>query len=59
MPFVMAIAIEYGPAVLGLRPDAVEAMRNNAPALTKVHDILVERTGLKMPEFTAMLGDVG
>ncbi len=49
------VSIEYGPAVLDMRPDAVEAMKGNAPALTKVHELLVARTGLPTPELAEKL----
>ena len=42
-------SIEYEPTVMGMRPDAVESMKGNAPALTRVYELLVARTGLPMP----------
>ena len=49
------ISLAHGPEKLGLRPEAVEAMKNEAEPLGKVYELLVKRTGIQSPEISGLL----
>ena len=49
------ISLAHGPEKLGLRPEAVDAMKAQAEPLGKVYQLLVERTGIESPEISGLL----
>jgi aminoglycoside phosphotransferase (APT) family kinase protein len=51
----VAISLIYGPEKLGMRPEAVNAMKLDMPAHRMVYEHLLERTGIAIPEVEAML----
>ena len=51
----VAISLVHGPEKLGMRPEAVEAMKAEADSLRKVYDLLVERTAIESPEIARLL----
>ena len=48
------ISLSAGADQMGMRPDAVENMRRDFPALQRVYDLLADRTGIRAPEIEAM-----
>lgn len=53
--FSVAISLLAGAEKLGMRPGAVEMMRQQMWALGRVYDLLVERTGIRMEEVERLL----
>ncbi len=51
----VVISLMYGPEKLGMRPDAADAMKLDMPAHKMVYDLLMERTGIAVPEIEKML----
>jgi aminoglycoside phosphotransferase (APT) family kinase protein len=51
----VAVSIEAGAETQGMRPGAVEMMREAASHVGKVYDLLVELTGLRLPEYEEFL----
>ena len=49
------ISLSAGADQMGMRPDAVANMRRDFPALQRVYDLLVDRTGLRIAEIEALL----
>ena len=49
------ISISVGAEKMGMRPDAIAAMRREFPALGRVYNLMVERTGIEMPEIERFL----
>jgi len=49
------VSINYGAEQLGMRPGAEDIMRKQAPALARVYDLLLKRTGLPIQEVEAFL----
>jgi len=47
----VSVSFTSGAEEMGMRPDAVEMMRQDSEHLHAVYDLLGERTGLKIPEF--------
>ena len=57
--FSVVGSVHFGAEKLGMRPDAVETMRRQAPALRLVYQIFQDRTGLQIPEAEAFLQESG
>ena len=49
------ISLTYGPEVLGMRPEAVDMMKEQMGAIRRVYDLLLERTGIEVPEIEELL----
>jgi hypothetical protein len=49
------VSLTRGPERLGMRPEAVELMRAQLPAMAVVAEMLQARTGLRLPEVTTLL----
>ena len=54
----VAISLSDGPERLGMRPEAVSLMKRQMGAIRKVYDLLLERTGIKVPEIEDLLATV-
>lgn len=57
--YSVVASIHYGPEKLGMRPGAQSQMRANAPTLRRVYQLLLERTGLPVPEVEQFLREAG
>ena len=53
--FSVIISVNYGAEQLGMRPGAEAIMRKQAPSLARVYRLLLQRTGLPIPEVEAFL----
>lgn len=53
--FSVIVSVNYGAEQLGMRPGAEAIMRSQAPAMARVYDLLLQRTGLPIPEVEAFL----
>ncbi len=51
----LVAAMEDGSDSVGLKPDVVEMMKESKEHYHRVHDVLSERTGIKLDEFSEML----
>ncbi len=51
----VVISLMYGPEKLGMRASATDAMKSDMPSLKMAYDLLVERTGIAVPEIKEML----
>ncbi len=49
------ISLSAGADQMGMRPEAVENMRRDFPALRRVYDLMVNRTEIKIPEVAALI----
>jgi aminoglycoside phosphotransferase (APT) family kinase protein len=49
------ISISAGAEKMGMRPDAIATMRRDFPALRWVYNLMVERTGIEVPEIERFL----
>lgn len=47
--FDIAVSIQEGAAARGMRPEAVELMKQDAGPIASVHELLVDRTGIAIP----------
>jgi aminoglycoside phosphotransferase (APT) family kinase protein len=56
--FSVVISLTDGPEKLGMRPDAVAMMKQQLGAIKRVYDLLLERTGIEVPEVEALLAPV-
>ena len=54
----VAVSMEAGAETLGMRPGAVEMMREAADHIRNVYDVLVELTGLRLPEYEEFLNSL-
>lgn len=54
----VAVSIEAGAETQGMRPGAVEMMREAADHIRNVYDVLVELTGLSLPEYEEFLNSL-
>jgi aminoglycoside phosphotransferase (APT) family kinase protein len=54
----VAISLSDRPERFGMRPAAVAMMKQQMGAIRRVYDLLLERTGLRVPEIEAMLASV-
>ena len=54
----VAISLSDGPERFGMRPEAVSLMKRQMGAIRKVYDLLLERTGIKVPEIEDLLATV-
>lgn len=50
-----AVSLTCGAEEMGMRPEAVELMRESEGFFQRVYDILIARTGLRIPEFEDLL----
>ncbi len=48
--FTVIVSVNYGAEQLGMRPGAEAIMRRQAPSMARVYDLLLQRTGLRIPE---------
>ncbi len=51
----VTVSLTRGAARMGMRPEAGALMQAQLPAVAAVHDMLEERTGLRLPEVEALL----
>jgi aminoglycoside phosphotransferase (APT) family kinase protein len=49
------ISLSDGADQMGMRPEAVESMRRDFPALLRVYNLMVDRTSIRIPEVEALL----
>lgn len=54
----VAVSVEAGAETQGMRPGAVEMMREASGHIRNVYDLLVEFTGLKLPEYEEFLNSL-
>lgn len=54
----VAVSMEAGAETRGMRPGAVEMMREAAGHIRNVYDLLVELTGLRLPEYEEFLNSL-
>ena len=54
----VAISVEAGAENQGMRPGAVEMMRKASGHIRNVYDLLVELTGLRLPEYEEFLNSL-
>jgi len=54
----VAVSVEVGAESRGMRPGAVERMREVAGHIRRVYDALVELTGLRLPEYEKFLNSL-
>ena len=54
----VAVSVEVGAESRGMRPGAVERMREAAGHIRNVYDVLVELTGLRLPEYEEFLNSL-
>lgn len=52
-------SLTYGPETLGMRPAAEVIMRRQLGASQRVYDLLLDRTGIAVPEVEQILEDAG
>lgn len=57
--FDIAISLSLGAEKQGMRPGAVEAMKQQRGAIENVYSLLRERTGLRVPEIERLLVSLG
>jgi len=48
--YSVVASLTYGPETMGMRPSAAAIMRQQLGASKRVYDLLLERTGVKVPE---------
>ena len=53
--FDVLVSLSEGPEKLGMRPEAAAQMRKQMGATRKVYDLLLERTGITLPEVEKLL----
>jgi hypothetical protein len=54
----VAVSVEVGAEYRGMRPGAVDRMREAAGHIRKVYDVLVELTGLRLTEYEEFLNSM-
>jgi len=54
----VAVSLEAGAETRGMRPGAVEMMREAAGHIRNVYDVLVKLTGLRLPEYEEFLNSL-
>jgi len=54
----VAVSVEAGAENQGMRPGAVEMMREASDHIRNVYDVLVELTGLRLPEYEEFLNSL-
>jgi len=57
--YSVVASLTYGPETLGMRPEAVAIMRQQLGASKRVYDLLLDRTGIAVPEVEEILEDSG
>lgn len=55
--YSVVASLTYGPETLGMRPAAAEIMRRQLGASKRVYELLLERTGIPVPEVESILQD--
>ena len=55
--FSVVVSFAAGPEALGMRPEAVELMRQQLGALRNVYDLFVARTGLRLRDVERLLAE--
>lgn len=53
--YSVAASLRYGPETLGMRPGAQTMMVQQLAATARVYDLLLDRTGLELPEIEELL----
>lgn len=56
--FSVMISLSEGAEKLGMRPEAVTMMKQQMGAVKRVHDLLLERTGIRMVEVERLLASL-
>jgi hypothetical protein len=56
-PISAIVSFAAGPETLGMRPEAVELMRQQFGALRNVYQLFVARTGLRLREVERLLAE--
>lgn len=51
----VVVSLLYGPEKLGMRPEAVALMKQNLGPIGRVYDLMLERTGITLPEVERLL----
>jgi aminoglycoside phosphotransferase (APT) family kinase protein len=57
--YSVVASLTYGPETLGMRPAAADIMRRQLGASKRVYDLLLDRTGIAVPEVEQILQDAG
>jgi len=55
--FSVVVSLAAGPEALGMRPEAVELMRQQFGALRNVYQLFVARTGLRLRDVERLLAE--
>ncbi len=55
--FSVIVSLAAGPEALGMRPEAVGLMRKSFGSLRKVHELLADRTGLRLKDTERLLAE--
>ena len=53
--YSVLVSLSQGPETMGMRPEAVAQMQQQMGATRKVYDLLLERTGINIPEVEKLL----
>jgi hypothetical protein len=53
--FDIFVSLSEGPERLGMRPEAVDAIRERMYAVERVYHLLVQRTGIVLPDVEALI----
>ena len=56
--FSVMVSLSEGAETMGMRPEAIAKMRQQMGATQKVYDLLLERTGIAIPEVEKVLASV-
>jgi hypothetical protein len=56
-PSALIVSLAAGLEALGMRPEAVELMRQQFGALSNVYQLFVARTGLRLREVERLLAE--
>lgn len=56
--FSVVLSISHGADKLGMRPGAEAAMKRHLRPLTRVYDLLLDRTGIQVPEVEALFASL-
>ena len=57
--YSVVASLTYGPERLGMRPAAADIMRQQMGASKRVYELLLDRTGIEVPEVGEILKDAG
>jgi len=53
--YSVALSLSHGPETLGIRPEAVTMMVQQMGPIERVYDLLLNRTGIVVPEVEELL----